>query len=121
MRTCVRMDSNAKGNIAELEIAAAAVRLGVPVLKPLTEHGRYDLVFEIGGRLLRVQCKWAGLAADRSTIKVRMRGSRCTPNGYVLSSYAEDEIDLLAAHCGELDRCFLLPVALVAGRLEIAL
>jgi prevent-host-death family protein len=115
------MDSNAKGGIAELEIAAAAARLGVPVLKPLTDGGRYDLVFEIGRRLLRVQCKWASLAEDRSTIKVRMGGSRCTPHGYVLSSYSEDEIDLLAAYCGELDRCFLLPVALVAGRREIVL
>ena len=50
------LNSNAKGGIAELEIAAAAVRLGVPVLKPLTEHGRYDLAFEIGHQLLRVQC-----------------------------------------------------------------
>ena len=110
------MDSNARGGIAELEIAAAAVRLGVPVLKPLTEHGRYDLAFEIGRRLLRVQCKWAGLAEDRRTVKVHMRRSRCTPNGYVLSSYAEHEIDLLAAYCGDLDRCFLLPAAVVAGR-----
>ena len=50
------LSSNAKGGIAEIEIAAAAVRLGVAVLKPLTEHGRYDLAFEIGPRLLRVQC-----------------------------------------------------------------
>jgi hypothetical protein len=115
------LDSNAKGGIAEMEIAAAAVRLGIPVLKPLTDHGRYDLAFEIGRRLLRVQCKWAGLAADGSIIKVRTGGSRCTPNGYVVSSYAEDEIDLLAAYCGELDRCYLLPPSLVAGRREIVL
>jgi hypothetical protein len=31
---------NDKGPIAELEIAAAAVRLGVTVFKPLTEHAR---------------------------------------------------------------------------------
>ena len=29
------------------------------VLKPLTEHERYDLAFEVGGRFVRVQCKWA--------------------------------------------------------------
>jgi hypothetical protein len=38
---------NDKGPIAELEIAAAAVRLGVSVFKPLSEHLRADLVFEI--------------------------------------------------------------------------
>ncbi|MBV9917859.1 MAG: hypothetical protein JO153_15245 [Solirubrobacterales bacterium] len=50
---------NVKGNVAELEIAAAAVRLGIPVLKPLSEHGRCDLALEIAGKLWRVQCKWA--------------------------------------------------------------
>src|ERR1700722_10432429 len=45
------MTTNDKGNVAELEIATAAVRFGVPVFKPLTEHTRSDLVLEIGGRL----------------------------------------------------------------------
>jgi prevent-host-death family protein len=113
--------SNRKGAIAEAEIAAAAIRLGVPVLKPLSEHGRYDLVFEIGGRLMRVQCKWAAMCADRCVVAIRVGGSRCTPRGYVLSSYSEREIDLLAAYCAELDRCWLLPAALVAGLREIRL
>jgi len=49
------LDSNRKGAIAEMKIATAAVELGVPVLRPVQEHGRYDLGFEIGGRILRVQ------------------------------------------------------------------
>ena len=60
------LDANRKGAIAEAEIYAAAVRLGVPVLTPMSEHGRYDMAFEIAGRLLRVQCKWASLSDDRS-------------------------------------------------------
>ena len=43
-------DTNRKGAIAEAEIAAAAVTLGASVLRPISEHGRYDLVFEIGGQ-----------------------------------------------------------------------
>jgi PD-(D/E)XK endonuclease len=53
------LSTNRKGAIAEAEIAAAAVRLGIPVLRPIQEHGRYDLAFEVGDRILRVQCKWA--------------------------------------------------------------
>ena len=34
------LDGNRKGAIAEAEIYAAAVRLGVPVLMPMSEHGR---------------------------------------------------------------------------------
>ena len=55
------VDTNRKGAIAEMKIATAATELGVPVLRPMTEHGRYDLAFELGGRILRVQCKWGAL------------------------------------------------------------
>ena len=55
---------NHKGNVAELAIATEAARLGLSVLKPLTEHERYDLVLVIGGQLLRVQCKW-GISSRR--------------------------------------------------------
>jgi PD-(D/E)XK endonuclease len=59
------MTSNRKGAIAELKIAAAATELGIPVLKPMAEHGRYDLAFEIGDRILRVQCKLGGARRRR--------------------------------------------------------
>jgi prevent-host-death family protein len=115
------MDTNRKGAIAEAEIALAAIRLGIPVLKPLAEHGRYDLGFELAGRILRVQCKWARLDKAAGVIKVGLHSSWLSPQGYVRSSYTEDEIDLVAAYCGDLDRCYLLPASLVAGRREIYL
>jgi len=55
------LSTNRKGAIAEAKIVAAATELGVPVLRPVQEHGRYDLAFEIGDRILRVQCKWGAL------------------------------------------------------------
>ena len=53
------LTSNDKGNIAELAIALEATKLGIEVLKPVSEHVRYDLAFDLGHRILRVQCKWA--------------------------------------------------------------
>jgi PD-(D/E)XK endonuclease len=113
------MDTNRKGAIAEMKIAAAATELGVPVLRPMTEHGRYDLAFEIGDRILRVQCKCGALIKHGAVVSARCQSSRCVPNGYVHACYTEEEIDLLAVYCGELDRCYLLPSALVARRREI--
>lgn len=111
------LSTNRKGAIAETAIAAAATKLGIPVLRPIVEHSRYDLAFEIGDRILRVQCKWGALDDERALIKVRIGGSWLSPTaGYVRSSYTADEIDLLAVYCAELDRCYLLPSALVAGR-----
>jgi hypothetical protein len=64
------LDSNAKGLIAEREIELAAIRLGVPVLKPLDEHSRYDLAFDVGRRIWRVQCKWGRLSEDGAVMIV---------------------------------------------------
>jgi prevent-host-death family protein len=110
---------NHKGAVAEAKIAAAAIELGVTVLKPMSEHGRYDLVFDVGGRLLRVQCKWANRKGD--VVSVYVAGSYLSPSGYVRSTYAANEVDVIAAYCGELDECYLLPIELVAGQCSVHL
>ncbi len=112
-------DTNHKGNVAEAAIAAAAVKLGVHVLKPQLEHGRYDLVFEVAGEFLRVQCKWAPLRKD--VVVVNLAGYRMTGRGSVRSTYWPDEIDAVAAYCEELDKCYWLPIKLVAGMRAIQL
>jgi prevent-host-death family protein len=109
-------DTNHKGNVAEAAIAATAVALGIEVLRPQFEHGRYDLVFEVGSRFLRIQCKWARLVHGKSVIYVQLSGSRHTPGGYVRTTYSADEIDAVAVYCEEPDQCYLLPIDLVAGR-----
>ena len=68
---------------------------------------------------MRVQCKWAVLSND--VVLVRLRTSRHTPHGYVQTTYDLGEIDAVAAYCAELERCYLLPVSLVAGRKAIQL
>jgi prevent-host-death family protein len=115
------LSSNRKGAIAETKIAAAATELGIPVLRPIVEHGRYDLAFEIADRLLRVQCKWGALDEDGSVIKVALQTSWLTPAGYVRSPYGPDEIDLVAVYCAAIDRCYLLPSTLACGRTSIYL
>jgi hypothetical protein len=100
---------NEKGNIAEAAIMWEATKLGIPVLRPIAEHGRYDLALEIAGRLWRVQCKWGRLIRDDTVVNVRIGGSYCAPGGYVRSTYSFDEVDLFGVYSGALDRCFLLP------------
>ena len=107
---------NDKGNIAEAAIAFRAIRLGLAVSKPLTEHSRYDLVVEIGDQLYRVQCKWGRMLADGSGLTVNLCSSRWTPGGQVQAKYQAGEIDLVAVYCGALDRCYLLPERLFVNR-----
>jgi prevent-host-death family protein len=118
---CSHDDLKSEGAIAETKIAAAATELGIPVLRPIVEHGRFDLAFEIGDRLLRVQCKWGALDREAGVIRVNLQTCRFTPTGYVYGSDSEGEIDAVAVYCAALDRCYLLPIAAVAGRRAIHL
>jgi PD-(D/E)XK endonuclease len=108
-----------KGAIAEAVIAAEAVKAGVGVLRPVVEGLRYDLVFDVGGHLLRVQCK-SGRVHNRVVV-VGTRTCRHTPNGYVRSSYSAGEIDAIAVYCAELNSCYLLPIEEVAGLMTVHL
>ena len=108
-----RESSNHKGAVAEAKIAAQAIALGIPVLKPMSEHGRYDLVFDLGTRLLRVQCKWANRKG--AVLVVQIGGNYLSPRGYVRSTYSPTEVDAVAAYSADLDECYLLPIELVAG------
>lgn len=107
-------DSNHKGNLAELRIAAAAAELGIGVLAPLTEHGRYDLMFDVAGRLLRIQCKWA--SRNKDVVAVRIRSNYHSPTrGYVRGTYGAHEVDAVVAYCHENDTCYFLPIDEIDG------
>ncbi len=107
--------TNHKGAVAELAIAARAAALGMGVLWPMIEHGRYDLALEVEDHIARIQCKWGRLCGD--VIKISFTTSRHTPvNGYVRGKYGIDEIDAVVTYCGELETCYLIPIEQVAGR-----
>lgn len=104
----------AKGNIAEMKIAAAAVEPGIGVAFPLGDGCRYDVIFDLHPELMRVQCKWAARQGD--VVAVRFRTNRHSPiRGYIATRYTADEVDAIAAYCPELDRCYVLPIAEFEG------
>lgn len=109
--------SNVKGAVAEQAIVLAATKLHVPVWRPAAEHGRCDVVLEIGERFWRVQVKWGRLSKAQDVVVVYCSTSRHTAtHGYVRTTYSEQEVDLIGVYCGELERCFLVPISVAAGR-----
>ncbi len=113
------LTSSQKGAVAEAEIAAALIQLGLVVLRPLCEGRRYDLVIDAEQTMLRVQCKWASRRGN--IVTTRCSTSRHTPAGYRKTTYSAKEIDAVAAYAPELDRCYLLPIAEVEGHPAISL
>ncbi len=108
------LTSDQKGSIAEIAIAHAAIKLGVGVFKPLNDGERYDLIFDLRSRLVRVQCKWA--SEHGGVVIVRCRSCRRSATGFIRRPYFADEIDAIAAYCGEVDRCYYLPMERFSGR-----
>lgn len=103
-----------KGGIAENAITSDAVKAGIAVLRPVVEGLRYDLAFDVGDRMLRVQCKWGQLRDG--VIRVQLATSRHTPSrGYVRSRYSDAEIDAVAIYCPQLDRSYLVPIGDILG------
>jgi hypothetical protein len=112
------LTTNQKGAIAEGAITNEAIRAGVEVFRAVSD-ARYDLVFDLQPGLLRVQCKTAALNGE--VLVIRCYSCRRSADGQLKRCYTRDEIDAIAAHSDELNRCFLVPVARIDGRSHIQL
>ena len=110
----MRLGPDRKGAIAEASVVAHATRLGIGVYRPVFEGGRFDLVLDVAGALLRAQVKWASRSGG--AIVVRCYSSRRAPEGMRVRRYTSAEVDLIVAYYAELDRCYVLPPTLFEGR-----
>jgi len=113
------LTTNQKGALAETKIVAAAIELGIHVYRPVGEGGRCDLLFDLNGPLVRVQCKWA--AKRGNVLAVPCYSARRTRDGLARRFYTSDEIDAYAAYCRELDQSYFLWMSEVAGRSRVQL
>ena len=114
----VELTTDQKGAVAEVEVAAAALKIGIGVARPLADE-RYDLILDSRPGLLRVQCKWAVRSGD--VIVVNCRRCRRGPDGFIQRGYDAADIDAIAAYCPETDECYLLPLAMSVGRAVVLL
>ena len=95
-----------KGASAEAAIALAAMEVGLLVSRPVTPV-RYDLIFDTGSDLLRVQCKWARHV--RGVIVVACQSHRRSASGVVRRLYSAAEVDAFAAYCADTGTCYFIP------------
>ena len=112
------LTTDQKGAIAEAAIALAAIELGIGVSRPLGDE-RYDLIFDLGARLVRVQCNWT--PRNGAVILVPCRSCRRGRDGFIRRSYSASEVDAIAAYCPELKHCYYLHSDCFATRTFVAL
>jgi PD-(D/E)XK nuclease superfamily protein len=101
----------AKGDLAEVMIAADLIRRGYRIAIPYGEDWNFDLILcRDEQRLERVQCKYT--RSDGLVVTVRTRSQSLT-NGRVkaIKRYNATMIEWLAVYDATTDRCYYIPAA----------
>jgi hypothetical protein len=118
----VELNRKAKGDLAELKVAADLRKHGYKIALPYGEDWDFDLILcRESGQLERVQVKHT--RSDGRVISVLARSHSLT-NGRVRATkhYTAATIDWLAVWDATLDRCFYVPArALSDGKTELSL
>jgi hypothetical protein len=100
----------AKGDLAEVMIAADLIRRGYRIAIPYGEDSDFDLIVCRDEKLERVQCKYT--RSDGGVVVVRCFSHSLT-NGRVKATkhYTAATIDWLAVYDATTDRCYYIPAA----------
>ena len=89
----IRREVKRRGEIGEAAFLSKAASMGFGVSKPWGDSDRYDLVVDVGGRMLRVQVKSAHRVSDHPSGGYNFRACPHTRE-----SYRDDEIDFLVLY-----------------------
>jgi hypothetical protein len=112
----IPLNLKAKGDLAELMVAADLLRRGFKIAIPYGEDCDFDLILIREDRLDRVQVKHT--RSDGRVVNVRCQSHSLT-NGKIRRTkrYTTDTIDLLAVYDATSDRCYYVPASeLGSGR-----
>lgn len=111
----------AKGDLAEIRVAADLMRRGYKVAFPYGEDWDFDLIVCRDVRLERVQVKYA--CSDGHVVEVRCRSHSLTGGKVrVVKRYTSQTIDWLAVFDARTQRCFYVPASELAdGRAILTL
>ena len=99
------MNSNQKGKITEIEVLSYITKLGYSVSIPFGDKDRYDQIWDINGKLLKIQIKTSHFKNKNQnafTFKCKT-----TSNGKDYK-YTKNDIDYFATIWD--NKCYLIPI-----------
>ncbi|MBV9085817.1 MAG: hypothetical protein JOZ62_24345 [Acidobacteriaceae bacterium] len=81
------MNTKHRGDIAEQAATLEALKRGWSVLRPIGDNLPYDLVFDIGGRFIKVQVKYGWLHAPSQNYVVDNRRTKTNRRQMIREAY----------------------------------
>lgn len=106
----LRIDTKLKGDIAEQAAILQGLYRGWGVMVPVGDRLPYDLVFDVEGKLVKIQVKCAWLDEPSQNYVVDNR--RCKTNRRVMirNTYEQTDFDFALVYLKELDLFYIFPV-----------
>lgn len=99
-------DTKLTGNIVELEVQTYVTKLGVQVSIPYGDRSRYDQIWDVDGKLLKVQIKHSNSKDGAIEIKcksiVRRNGKKTNLR------YTKDQVDAIVSFYN--GKCYYIPI-----------
>ena len=95
-----------KGRITELKCELWFLEHGFLVSTPDVPY-QYDMVVDIGSKLLKIQVKTCRLSKDESGIEFNVSSTTHNNQGYTRRTYSEIGVDYFMTYYN--DKCYLIP------------
>ena len=104
------MDTKLKGDVAEQTAILQALKRGWGVLRPVGDRLAYDLIFDVGGPLLRIQVKSAWFNPKTHNYVVDTRRTKTNRRVMKRAFYAVSDFDFASVYLPALDISSIFPV-----------
>jgi len=108
------------GDRSVLAVMMALQETGVPFAVPFGENARYDLIVELGGDLVRLQCKTGRLKGGAVWFRTSSSYAHHLSGRHLSRDYLDD-VEYFAVHCPETTGVYLIPIEQLQTRTEAAL
>lgn len=104
------MDTKLRGDIAEQAAILRGLKYGWGVLRPIGDRLPYDLVYDIGGALIKVQVKCAWFDEAKGNYVIDTRHTKTNRREMVREVYSACDFGFALAYIEELDVFYVFPV-----------
>lgn len=105
------MYTKQKGDIAEQAAILKALKFGWGVAKPVGDRLPYDLIFDINGKLVRVQVKSSWFDEGSQNHVVDVRRTKTNRRVMVRDVYKASDFDFALVYLSEVDLFYVFPVS----------
>ena len=103
------MDTKLKGDIAEQATIMEALKRGWAVLKPLGDRLPYDLVLDMGGKLVKIQVKSAWLDKKSGNFVVDNRRTKTNRRRMLRKLYKISDFDFAVVYLDGMNIFYIFP------------